>query len=189
MNIEKIYQLKFFFINGNVEDKNKNIPMFLEFFRNNNYFLEHKITLIVTSLNNEDNSINIIDDTNYESQGVLRIINSTDEVFERLFKIAHVIVINSANEGLDLNLVRALKFGKSIYINPNHTFFKSRLFNQKELNQLNVHKINSNDPRYKFENQQNDEHTDKFYDYLTDRDEPFSVSIKKLIKEIMEIKS
>jgi hypothetical protein len=183
MKIERIYQTKYLFINGNLQDKNKNVQNFLEYFTKNKYFLQHRITLIIANRDSNNNYTNIIDDTNYETQGVLTITNSTDELFEKLFKHAYAIVNNSYNEGLDLNLLKALKLGIPIYINPNHPFTKTKL------DLLNIHKIDSNNPKYDFEVQHLDVQTDKVYDYFTKRDEPRSVSIKKLIDEIRDNKS
>jgi hypothetical protein len=145
--------------------------------------------LIITSRDINNRSINIIEDANFENQGVLRIINSTDELFHTLLEHAYAIVINSSNEGLDLNLMKAIKSRKPIYINPYHTFFKNRLLNHTTINQVNVHKIKSDDPKYNFEESQLDDHIEKYFDFFTKRDDPRSVSIKKLINEIMEIKS
>ena len=188
MKIEKIYQTKFLFINGNFEDKNKKVREFLEFYHNKNFF-DHKINLFIVNryLNNKHS--NIIEDENFENQGIVRIINSTDELFHKVFKLAYAIVISSENEGLDLNLMKAIKLRKPIYINPNHTFLKNRLLNQTMLNKLNIHKINSNDPKYNFEAFQTYDQTEKVHDFFSNSGIPRSVSIKKLINEIMEIKS
>lgn len=189
MKIEKIYQSKFLFINGNFDDRNKKIIDFLEFYHNKKYFLDHKINLLIAHRDHSNQDSNIIEGINFENQGVVRFINSTEELFHKLLKIAYAIVINSENEGLDLNLMKALKLRKPIYINPNHTFLKNRLLNQNILNRLNIHKINSNDPKYNFEASQNNDQIKKYHDFFTKNDIPRSVSIKKLITEIMEIKS
>lgn len=189
MKIEKIYQSKFLFINGNFEDKNKKIIEFLEFYLNKKYFIDHKINLLIVNRDSNNKYSNIIEGKNFENQGVVRIINSTDEFFHKLLKLAFAIVINSENEGLDLNLMKAISLRKPIYINPNHTFLKNRLMNQSVLNKLNIHKINSKDPKYNFEAFQSYDQTEKYHDFFSKSGIPRSVSLKKLINEIMEIKS
>jgi hypothetical protein len=189
MKIEKIFQTKYLFINGNFGDKNKKIIEFLEFYHNKKYFSDHKINLLMANRDSNNKYIDIIEGINFENQGVIRIINSTDELFHKILKLAYAIIINSENEGLDLNLMKAIKLRKPIYINPDHTFLKNRLINQNILNELNIHKINSNDPKYNFEASQTNDQTEKYHDFFTKSGVPRSVSIKKLINEIMEIKS
>jgi hypothetical protein len=182
MKLESIYKKKYLIINGLLEDKNKMVQNFIDFYINAEYYIKYDILLIWLHRHRDISIRNLFLPTIGKQNGVIEIVNCTDEIFDKFFEHAQAVVINSKSEGLDLNLFKALKMGKAIYINANHTLLRNK--SKSILEKMNLSLIDVKNPKYEFHDKTVANIPNDFYSFFTQRDSIYSVTVEEIIEEL-----